>query len=134
MNKLKTVGLSLIIIILNLIIGHFFAPIGILLTPIVLIGVSVLVAFFTKGLLSVWKSVVFSALIGIHDIGIKLYSGGRHDYEGLGFLHLMLFIGLVPAYVILLVGIFKTKNDTKVNKWLAVVFIPHNHNYSFVDF
>ena len=71
MNKLKTVGLSLIIIILNLIIGHFFAPIGILLTPIVLIGVSVLVAFFTKGLLSVWKSVVFSALIGIHDIGIN---------------------------------------------------------------
>jgi len=124
MISLKIVALSVTIVLVHLIIGHFFAPYGLFFTPMVLMMVSILIALLTKELVSIWKSVVLAVLIGFHDIGIKLYSGGRHDYEGLGFLQFMLFVGLVPAFVILLIGIIRNENDTKFEKWLAVILFP----------
>ncbi len=124
MNNIKTISISLGIILLNEIIGHFFAPNGIMLTPIVLIVISVLIGLVNTELKPIWKSVLLVGLIGLHDIGIKLYSGGSHDNEGLGWIHGLLFIGLIPAYGILIAGIFKAKNESKLNKWIAVFLFP----------
>jgi len=124
MNNIKTISISFGIILLNEIIGHLFAPNGIMLTPIVLILISVFIGFVNDELKPIWKSVLLAVLIGLHDIGIKLYSGGRHDPEGLGWVHLMLFIGLMPAYGILIAGIFKSKNESKQNKLIAVIIFP----------
>jgi hypothetical protein len=124
MNNTKTILISLGIVIANDIIGHFFASNGIMFTPIVLILISVLIGILNKELNPIWKSTILAGLIILHDVGIKLYSGGRHDYEGLGWVHLMLFIGLIPAFGILIAGIFKTKNESKLNKWIAIVLFP----------
>lgn len=124
MNNTKTILLSLGIVIANDFIGHIFAPNGIMFTPIVLIFISILIGILNKELNPIWKSTLLAGLIILHDIGIKLYSGGRHDHEGLGWVHLMLFVGLIPAFGILIVGIFKTKKITKRNKWIATVLFP----------
>ena len=124
MNNTKTILISSGIVIINDIIGHFFAPNGIILTPIVLILISVLIGILNKELKPFWKSTILSGLIILHDIGIKLYSGGSHDREGLSWIHGLLFIGLIPAYMILTVGIYRATNESKVNKWIAIVLFP----------
>ncbi len=124
MRIAKLVLVSIAVVIVNILIGHFFAPNGIMLTPIVLIIVSILVGIIDSKLKSIGKSAIIAGLIGLHDIGIKLFSGGRHDLEGLGWVHLMLFIGLVPAFGILIGGIIKTKEDSAKNKWIAIIAFP----------
>lgn len=59
--------------------------------------------------------------IGLNDIGIKLFAGGIHDYEGLGWIHMMLFIGLVPSLIMLLIGTFRDKNSTIWTKLGAII-------------
>ena len=124
MDNVKAILISIGVIVINNIIGHFFAPNGIMFTPIVLIILAILIGLSNTQLKPIWKSVLLAVFIGMHDIGIKLYSGGSHDYEGLGWIHGLLFIGLIPAYGILIYGIFKTKNESKRNKWIAIVLFP----------
>jgi len=124
MNNTKTILTSLVIVIANNIVGHFFAPNGITFTPIVLILISVLIGLLNTELTSIWKSILLAGLIGLHDIGIKLYSGGSHDNEGLGWVHGFLFIGLIPAYGILIGGIFKTKSESILKKIIAIILFP----------
>lgn len=85
--------------IANTAVGHYLAPFGILLTPVVIgLLVSLLLplkATYSSTLLRVF---LLALLICAHDIGIKLYAGGTHDIEGQGFIHALLFMGLLPAY------------------------------------
>lgn len=121
MNNKTALGLATLTVILNGLIGHFFAPNGIMLTPIVLTITTSLVCFGTKNI----KVIVISALIylfvALNDLSIKLYSGGSHDQEGLGWVHLFLFVGLVPTFGILIATILKYKEETLTNKIIAVV-------------
>ncbi|WP_196889854.1 hypothetical protein [Aureivirga sp. CE67] len=120
MKNIITILISLGVVITNDLIGHFFAPNGILFTPIVIIIISILVGILNDKLSPIWKSIILAGLIMIHDVGIKLYSGGRHDHQGLGVANLMLVLGLIPAFVILVVGIFRAKNESKLHKWIAI--------------
>ncbi len=124
MSNTKTLSLSIVVVVINILIGHLFAPYGIMFTPVVLIIVSVLLGLINVELRPILKTVVLAVLISLHDIGIKLFSGGRHDQEGLGFIHLFLFVGLIPAYGILIGGIFNTKENKIKNKWIATILFP----------
>jgi hypothetical protein len=121
MNNKIAIGLATFIIILNGFIGHFFAPNGIFLTPIVLIITTLFVAFGTKNLNVIIISILTYFFVALNDISIKLYSGGTHDNEGLCFVHLFLFFGLIPTFGILFVGIFKQNEEKLVNKIIALV-------------
>ncbi len=121
MKNKKTLIASIGIVILNIVIGHFLAPMGILLTPIVLIAIALIIWFGNNELSLTCKGILLGVLISFHDIGIKLFSGGIHDYEGKGWIHAMLFIGLIPAFGILVGGAIKDKNEPIRNKWIAVV-------------
>lgn len=136
MNTKKTITLTIGIIILNVLIGHFFAPNGIMFTPIVLLSISSIIWFGNNNLTLIQKSIFLAALISFHDIGIKLFSGGRHDSQGLGWTHAMLLIGLIPTFVILIGGIVKDKNEIRKNKWIAFLLFPiiiSIHFYLFLD-
>jgi hypothetical protein len=121
MKNYIAIGLAIYTVIVNGLIGHFFAPSGIMLTPIVLIITTSLVVFGTKNLKITLVSFLSYLFIAINDISIKLYSGGSHDSEGLGWVHLLLFIGLVPTFGILLTGIFIRKDENLKNKIFALV-------------
>ncbi|RKE04819.1 hypothetical protein [Marinifilum flexuosum] len=124
MNSKQTILVSLGIVILNNLIGHFFAPYGIILTPIVVSILAILICLKNKGLNPILKSLILTSLIAIHDIGIKLFAGGQHDYEGLGFIHGILFIGLIPTFIILITSIVKDKESSILNKIIAILLFP----------
>lgn len=124
MNNKTALGLATLTVILNGFIGHFFAPNGIMLTPIVLTITSLLVCFGTKNIKIFFLSVLTYLFVALNDISIKLYSGGSHDNEGLGWIHLLLFVGLVPTFGILLATVLKRKDETVKNKIITVaIFI-----------
>jgi hypothetical protein len=121
MNNISALGLATFTVILNVLIGHFFAPNGITLTPIVLIITTSLVCFGTKNIKLIFISVLTYLFVALNDILIKLYSGGTHDTVGLGWIHLLLFFGLVPTFGILLVRVFRSKKEAMTNKIVALI-------------
>ena len=104
----------------NNIVGHFFAPNGIMLTPIVLTITTSLVCFGTKNIKIIFISALTYLFVALNDISIKLYSGGSHDNEGLGWIHMLLFVGLLPTFGILLATVLKRKEETVTNKLIAI--------------
>lgn len=120
MDNKTSVGLATLTVIVNGFIGHFFAPNGIMLTPIVLTITTSLVCFGTKNIKTILISLLTYLFVALNDISIKLYSGGSHDSEGLGWVHLLLFVGLLPTFGILLTKIFRSKEETLTNKIIAV--------------
>lgn len=119
MNNIIALGLATLTIFINGLIGHFFAPNGILLTPVVLIITTSLVVFGTKNIKIIIVTILTYLFVALNDISIKLYSGGTHDSEGMGWIYLLLFIGLVPTLGLLITGIIRQKEEKLVNKLLA---------------
>jgi len=118
-NKFLFVLLCLLIAMANVLLDHFFAPIGIFLMPIVVILLTALINSASDRF-NIWIQVILVyTMIAINDIGIKLYGGGVHDWEGQGFVTLFLFAGLIPAFFISLIFIFKS-NSTFYKKVLSV--------------
>lgn len=66
-------------------------------------------------------SVLAYAFIALNDFFIKLYAGGSHDEEGLGWIHGFLFLGLVPAFGILVFTTIKRKDEILAIRVLALV-------------
>jgi hypothetical protein len=121
MNNITALGLALLTVIVNGLIGHFFAPNGIILTPVVLTITTYLVCFKTKNIKILLISILTFLFVALNDISIKLYSGGGHDNEGLGWVHLLLFVGLVPTFGILLTSIFKRKDEKLTSKIISII-------------
>ena len=121
MNNKAVLGLATLTVILNGLIGHFFAPSGIMFTPIVLTITTSLVCFGTKNIKVIFISALTYLFVALNDISIKLYSGGSHDSEGRGWIHMLLFVGLLPTFGILLATIIRHKEETLTNKIIALV-------------
>jgi hypothetical protein len=121
MNNKRALGLALLAVIINGLIGHFFAPNGIMLTPIVLSITTSLVCLGTQNIKVIFISVLTFLFVALNDISIKLYSGGSHDNEGLAWVQLLLFVGLVPTFGILLTAIFRRKNEKLLMKIIAII-------------
>lgn len=108
-NKLIGVATAFTIIICNILIGRYFAPAGILMTPIVM-AICTLIISLNGDKFNSWMHVILVyLLLAINDIGIKLYVGGIHDFEGMGWINMMLFLGLVPATLLLAIGLKASK-------------------------
>jgi len=56
--------------------------------------------------------------IGLNDINIKLFAGGLHDMEGIGWIHMLLFIGLIPCFIMLLIAVYQ---DKVFNIWIKIL-------------
>ena len=123
-RKIFIIGLLTLVLVSNIIVGHFLPPTGILITPVIISGMVALIVFPDSGLNIIEKSVLSYLYIGLNDIGIKFFSGGRHDMEGLGWIHMLLFIGLVPCFIILLIGVFRDMDSSIRLKILSMtVFV-----------
>lgn len=121
MNNYIALGIATLTVILNGLIGHFFAPNGIMFTPIVLTITTSLICFGTKNIRVIFISILTFLFVALNDICIKLYSGGTNDNEGLGWVHLLLFVGLVPTFGILLSSILKRDEEKSINKIVAII-------------
>ena len=119
-NKYLVITTSMIIMLGNTLLDHFFAPAGILLSPI-FTTIAVATIYLTKANFDVlFKSLLIYALIAIGDIGLKLYGGGMHDSEGQGVLNLFLFISTIPCFILLLIFTIRNNNIPLIKKIVSI--------------
>lgn len=121
LKKVAPIGLTTLILLLSIIVGHFLPPAGILLSPVIISLMTGIIVFADNGSGVLIKSTISYLYIGMNDVGIKLFAGGIHDSEGEGFIHLFLFIGLIPCFIILLMAVINDRNSNKWTKALSVV-------------
>lgn len=120
MSNKTALGLAMLTVILNVFIGHFFAPNGILLTPIVLTITTSLVCYGTKNLKHIFISFLTYLFVALNDVSIKLFSGGNHDSEGIALINMFLLIGLAPTFSILWISIL-TKKVEKIKQQITAL-------------
>ena len=123
MKEVIVLASSALVIILNGYIGHHYPSSGIMGTPIVL-GITSLIIVMGMGKSgSILKSTFLIACAVFNDYVVRNYSGGIHDREGLAWISLYLFYGLIVSYVILILGTFNSK-DTATKKSIALCLFP----------
>lgn len=113
--------LLIILLLASVIIGHFLPPTGIFMTPVTISLMTWLILFSDTDFSILVKSVLSYLFIGLNDIGMKLFAGGKSDLAGMGWIHLSLFIGLVPCFIMLLVSVFRDKRSSFGIKALSVL-------------
>jgi len=133
LNRYRALTIAFLIIIGNVIIDHFFAPVGLFLSPIVTI-IAVIIISLNKDKFDItFQSVLMFALVALNDIGIKLYGGGIHDSEGQGLVNLFLLICLAPCFIILSISVIKNKSTVakKIISVLSFLMLVTLHLYFF---
>lgn len=124
MKKYTAIIISILIIFANILNGHYFAPNGITFTPFALGIMTLLMVQGADYIKPISKSGIIIGLIIIHDIGIKLYSGGTHDLEGLGWVNAFLLVGFIISYGILLIALYLLKEFSKREKTISAIIPP----------
>lgn len=112
--------LCVAVVVANNLLGHYFAPSGILLTPLVIMALTGwLLPRHSTYSHSLLRILLLALLICLHDAGTKLYAGGSHDAEGQGFIHLFLFLGLLPASGYIVYGLMRQRAEPVVSRVAA---------------
>gem|GEM_PF-6104304 len=75
MKPIYSISILILISFFSVVIGHLFPPNGILISPIVMIGQTVIIVFNSRYNV-VQKALLCYLFIGTNDIGIKLFAGG----------------------------------------------------------
>jgi hypothetical protein len=119
LQKTTLIGLLALILILSGTVGHIL-PLGIFATPITISLMTGLILYTKNGFSTISKSVLSYLFIGLNDIFIKLFAGIQ-GMEGLGWVHLLLFIGLVPCFIMLLTYVLQDKSSTNWIKAISVL-------------
>jgi hypothetical protein len=113
--------LLITLLLASIIIGHFLPPGGIFMIPVTISIMTGLILFNDTDFSILLKSVLSYLFIGLNDIGLKLFAGGKSDLAGMGWIHLFLFIGLVPCFIMLLISVFRDKRSSLWIKALSVL-------------
>lgn len=113
MNDYQKILLSIGFIILSNVLGHFFPPSSIFLTPIV-VGISTFLLATSCFNLALRILLIILALI-TNDILIKIFAGGIHDSQGAGWINLFFIIGIAIS-TILTIGILLTTQKGKISQ------------------
>lgn len=130
LQKAVLAGLLVLILLSSITIGHFFPPAGILIIPVIILMIIWLIMFTEIDCSIYLKSFFCYFFIGLNDIGIKLFAGGRHDLEGIGRIHMLFFVGLIPGFILLLMGIGRNKTSSVVIKVISIlifVLLVYSH-------
>ena len=122
-NKFITLIIALLIVFINLIIDHFISPIGIELTPLLIITTTCLVIFDPNKFNIIIKIILIYLFIGLNDIGIKLYGLGFHDDEGQGWLAMFTLVGVIPALIITSIVIVRNKAIVPSQKIIYILLL-----------
>lgn len=120
LKKTMLIGLLIVILLLSIIIERFLSPMGIFALPIIISLTTSLIIFTDNGFTVFFKSILSYLCIGLNDVGIKIFAG-IHDNEGIGLIHILLFIGLLPCLLMLLINAFRDKRSVIGIKILSVL-------------
>jgi hypothetical protein len=114
-------SLLTVILLSSVVIGHFVPPTGILFIPLVISVATAIIVFTDSGFNVLVKSILCYLFIGLNDIGIKLFAGGRHDMEGINWVYMLLFLVLVPCSIMLVMAIIRDKGSATWLKLMSII-------------
>jgi len=123
-NGLTLGGKLIGILFFNILVGHYFPPTGIFSIPIVISLATGLIVFNDNDLTIFQQILLVYGFIALNDIGTKLFAGGIHDWQGLGWIHAMLFASLIPCFIMLVIGAFRDKTTSVNMKVLSLSLFP----------
>jgi hypothetical protein len=123
MTNKKIITIAFGVVAASVIAGHFVGAMW-MLSAITLPILAAFVLILPKNIPLLWQSILVFLLIALHDIGTKLYCAGMHDGEGLGWVNMIVFITAVQCFVILAIAAYRTKNESKRNRVIAVGVFP----------
>lgn len=142
MKTFLAICFSLALVGGNTLLGYYYAPSEILFTPVVAILVTgVLLAATVRpggqgGTVLLGTTTLAAGFICLNDVGVKLYGGGDHDAEGLGFVNFFLLIGALLSYGLLMYHISRQKAAPRPARIAAGLLFPvilALHLYFFAD-
>ena len=121
-NRYFIASVIILLAIGNAVIDHLYAPIGIETTPPLIIVTTAAIVFNKQKFYLYFQMLIVYLPVAINDVGIKLFGGGIHDLEGLLWIHLLLFAGLIPAFIILLISTLSNKNAGILKQITSLLF------------
>lgn len=125
MTNRNTLLLASSIVAINLLIAHFFAPLGLFLIPLVLVFVTYLMMFQTTALKPTTATLITVGLLIFYDIGLTFFAGVTHDAVGkVAILIAFTYIGLAPCFVFVIIASLKNKKVHWLEKVMAIVIFP----------
>ncbi|TGE04711.1 hypothetical protein [Hymenobacter fodinae] len=117
--------LSSALMVANILLGHYYGPSGIVLTPLVLMALTGWLlprhSQYSQNLLRVG---LLALLICLQDAGTKLFAGGSHDAEGQGVIHAFLFMGLLPVFGYIVYMLRRQRAEPPGSRILAGLLFP----------
>ena len=114
-------NLGVAIILSNFFLIVFGQPLGFVLIPLCLPLASAFIVLRPNGLGVLAKSLTLLGMISFMDLGLKTVPAGPFDAKAQGWMHLLLFMGIIPSFLIYLFGIVREKEAGADEKWVAVL-------------
>ena len=114
-------AVSLALCVFNNYMGHYYPPFSISKTPLLIGLVTAGIMYLTDFKLFT-KFCWISFFILLNDLLIRIYAGGNHDSEGVGWITLFLLMGLGLAFIIVLIYRI-TRERTSLKNYLIKMLI-----------
>lgn len=111
-NKLIIIT-GIILLLISNYLGHIQPPFSISWTPILIGLFTGLVLFITDFRLLIKFSLIIGMIIS-NDVLIKFFAGGTHDWEGVEWITIYCFLGLILSLILIIIyGFIKQKKNKK---------------------
>ena len=113
--------IGIYVVFFNSVLAFLVQPLGFMIIPICLPIASSFIVFKPNGLGVLAKSLSLVGMISFLDLALKAIPAGPFEAEGQGWIHLFLFMGIIPSFIIYLFGIAQEKEAGADEKWVAVL-------------
>lgn len=120
-NNILLILVFLAVVLTNL-AGHFYPPTSIMMSPVI-IGLSTILLMFTDYRM-MNRILLATFTVIVNDILIRNFAGGTYDIEGVGWLMLMLFIGLIPSTLMVAVIASRVKGANRLTMVAMYLAMP----------
>lgn len=123
-RQITIIFVACILVISNGIIDYYYRVFGTLLTPILLVIISFLIAFKLGNIGSITKAILLFGLIVLNDLLLQLSRLENRERDCFGISHIFLFIGLIPTFIILIKSIYRDKESNQLTKIIGALILP----------
>ncbi len=121
LTRRKVIYSAVALALAHSLIGHFFAPFGLLIWPGVIPAFILLIASASPCYSPLTGCLLHFGFFAFCDAVQKLYSGGNHDGQGQGWLFLTTLSGLAVALPLIISWLRNHRSSSLTMKLVAVI-------------
>lgn len=111
-------------VVFNIMLSCFIPKAGMVLTPLSLIGVTAYLYLRTKPPRPIWLTLGVFVLLAVQDLGLSFISYGIYDTAEITWMHLFMFLGLIPSVILVLLNILENRQIRESEKIASLFLFP----------